>query len=302
MVDTYRTLAPGTTFRSSSVSWATEHFLGKSFGRMKGQWSLAELSSYMTYRDYWPMKYPNCDNPVPLSRFPQMVWLETPPLVLPGGSTSSTIELDLVYHTYTKRKPSARHSLFVHRLIEAGLPSVVLLVARMLSKVPEGSEFTSQATIRLVAAAVLLVLHVAGTGSASSVHSTEHATDARSRSVWHGSAPVEDSTPRVSSEVSEPGRGSFDKAEAASHQPKHQQRLGESDGASPLSFTSSNLYPAVVWSPWEQLAEPYREAVLVANSTLGDPEHDLFMWTLPTENGATYEGRWVWVCFRLRTN
>lgn len=182
-------------------------------------------------------------------------------------------------------------------------------VARMLSNLKGGSGFApGRVTIRSVTAAVLLVVVVAAASSASSVHSTEHATDARLRSVWHDSAPVEESTPRVSGEVIEPGRGSFDKADAASQQPNQQQQqqrqdeeqeqqelLGESDGASPLSFTSSNLYPAVIWSPWKQLAEPCREAILVANSTQGDPEHDLFMWTLPTENGATYEGRWVCV-------
>ena len=184
----------------------------------------------------------------------------------------------------------------------------VPLVSKMLSNLKGGSGFApGRVTIRLVTAAVLLVVVAAATVSASLAHSTEHATDARSRSVWHDSAPVEESTPRVSGEVSEPGRGSFDKADAASQQSKqqeqeqqeqqeHQKLLGESDDASPLSFTSSNLYPAVVWSPWKQLAEPYREAILVAYSTLGDPEHDLFMWTLPTENGATYEGRWVRVC------
>lgn len=59
-----------------------------------------------------------------------------------------------------------------------------------------------------------------------------------------------------------------------------------------LSFTSTNLYPAITWSPWTALAEPYKEAVLRADSALGgDADKDVFMWTLPEENGAAYEGR-----------
>lgn len=60
-----------------------------------------------------------------------------------------------------------------------------------------------------------------------------------------------------------------------------------------LSFTSSNSYPEVAWSPWtHHLAEPYRTAVLKAYSTTGNSETDVFMWTLPGENGAVYEGRY----------
>ena len=60
-----------------------------------------------------------------------------------------------------------------------------------------------------------------------------------------------------------------------------------------LSFTSSNEYPAITWSPWTHLAEPHREAVLRAESTKGDPDNDVFVWTMPGENGASYEGRYV---------
>lgn len=65
------------------------------------------------------------------------------------------------------------------------------------------------------------------------------------------------------------------------------------DSLSVLSFTGSNVYPAITWSPWEHLAEPHREAVLTATSTAGDPDADLFMWTLPQESGAVFEGRSV---------
>lgn len=74
---------------------------------------------------------------------------------------------------------------------------------------------------------------------------------------------------------------------------------GEQSNAAPgespsvLSFTSTNVYPAITWSPWEHLAEPHREAVLTATSMVGDPDVDLFMWTLPQENGAVFEGRSV---------
>ena len=67
---------------------------------------------------------------------------------------------------------------------------------------------------------------------------------------------------------------------------------GAGDGAV-LSFTSSNEYPAITWSPWTHLAEPHREAVLRAESTKGDPDNDVFVWTMPGENGASYEGRYV---------
>lgn len=60
-----------------------------------------------------------------------------------------------------------------------------------------------------------------------------------------------------------------------------------------LSFTSSNSYPEIAWSPWtHHLAEPYRAAVLKANSSAGNLESDVFVWTIPGENGAVYEGRY----------
>lgn len=69
-------------------------------------------------------------------------------------------------------------------------------------------------------------------------------------------------------------------------------RSGSEDSSSVLSFTSSNSYTEVAWSPWtHHLAEPYRSALLKADSTQGDLENDVFMWTLPGDNGAVYEGR-----------
>lgn len=72
----------------------------------------------------------------------------------------------------------------------------------------------------------------------------------------------------------------------------HESTMEEAD--SPLSLSSTNEYPSVEWSPWSHhLAEPYREAVLKAESSVGNPESDLFMWTFPGpgEHGAVYEGR-----------
>lgn len=59
-----------------------------------------------------------------------------------------------------------------------------------------------------------------------------------------------------------------------------------------LSFTSCNGYPKITWSPWIRLAEPYREATLRADSTAGDPDNDVFLWSLPGENDAVFEGRY----------
>lgn len=68
--------------------------------------------------------------------------------------------------------------------------------------------------------------------------------------------------------------------------------VGADDSPSPLTFTSKNSYPPITWSPWTHLAEPFRQAVLTAQSTVGDPDGgDVFIWTLPEENGAMYEGR-----------
>lgn len=71
------------------------------------------------------------------------------------------------------------------------------------------------------------------------------------------------------------------------------QEAADESSSSPLSFTSSNRYPKITWSPWEHLAEPYKEAVLKADSTAGSVEEDVFLWTIPDENGAVYEGRCV---------
>lgn len=68
---------------------------------------------------------------------------------------------------------------------------------------------------------------------------------------------------------------------------------GASGSSSVLSFTSTNEYPPITWSPWINLAEPHREALLRADSTEGDAEKDVFVWTLPEEGGAAYEGRCV---------
>lgn len=66
-----------------------------------------------------------------------------------------------------------------------------------------------------------------------------------------------------------------------------------SAGDSFISFTSKNSYPDITWSPWSHLAEPHRETTLRADSTLGDLDNDVFVWTMPGENGASFEGRYV---------
>lgn len=58
-----------------------------------------------------------------------------------------------------------------------------------------------------------------------------------------------------------------------------------------VSFKSSNEYDDVTWSPWAHIAEPYRETVLRADSTVGHPDEDVFIWTFPGEHEASYEGR-----------
>lgn len=60
-----------------------------------------------------------------------------------------------------------------------------------------------------------------------------------------------------------------------------------------LRFTSENEYEHVTWSPWKHLAEPYREAVLTAESTVGDPLNDVFSWWFPEEGNVALEGRVV---------
>lgn len=59
-----------------------------------------------------------------------------------------------------------------------------------------------------------------------------------------------------------------------------------------LTFSCTNDYDPIDWSPWPHLAEPYRNAVLKADSEVGDVEKDVFMWSLPEEGGAVYEGRY----------
>lgn len=59
-----------------------------------------------------------------------------------------------------------------------------------------------------------------------------------------------------------------------------------------LSFTCRNSYPIVTWSPWEHLAEPHKEAFLTATTGRDSAEEEgVFVWTLPEENGAVFEGR-----------
>lgn len=59
-----------------------------------------------------------------------------------------------------------------------------------------------------------------------------------------------------------------------------------------LSLTCRNSYPIVTWSPWEHLAEPYKEAFLTATAGRDAADEDgVFVWTLPEENGAVFEGR-----------
>ena len=69
------------------------------------------------------------------------------------------------------------------------------------------------------------------------------------------------------------------------------QLSDEDESDSPLSFSCTGKYPKVEWAPWSHVAEPHREAVLVADSTVGDPNKDIFTWIFPSENGAVFEGR-----------
>lgn len=66
---------------------------------------------------------------------------------------------------------------------------------------------------------------------------------------------------------------------------------GSQHGSPLLTFTSTNNYPPITWSPWSHLAEPYREATLRADSNIGDPSKDTFTWSFPNEGGLVYEGR-----------
>lgn len=85
---------------------------------------------------------------------------------------------------------------------------------------------------------------------------------------------------------------SLDTVLGSGSEPRKEEKILHSEGsASVLSFTTTNDYPQTTWSPWEHIAEPYRETVLTADSTAGDIENDIFVWTLPSDNGAVYEGR-----------
>lgn len=65
------------------------------------------------------------------------------------------------------------------------------------------------------------------------------------------------------------------------------------DEETSLSLTATNGYPEIVWSPWAHLAEPHRATTLRAESQVGNPDKDIFLWTIPNENGASFEGRYV---------
>lgn len=67
---------------------------------------------------------------------------------------------------------------------------------------------------------------------------------------------------------------------------------GHDEETSVISLTATNGYPDVVWSPWAHVAEPHRASVLRAESEVGNPDEDVFLWTLPSENGASFEGRY----------
>lgn len=136
--------------------------------------------------------------------------------------------------------------------------------------------------------------------------------DMPSRSLFQGDSPALETIARLQAEPNEflkgqPSAGlksgpSWGQQEGLQHQQQNQgtrdatayhssKRSNEKDSDSPLSFSCTNNYPKVTWSPWSHLAEPYREAKLIADSTVGDPENDIFTWILPSEEGAMREGR-----------
>ncbi|CAB1119544.1 TYR [Ectocarpus sp. CCAP 1310/34] len=107
--------------------------------------------------------------------------------------------------------------------------------------------------------------------------------------------------PQQRQEEEQPGRASIGGTASA---PSTGAALsgGEEDDTSPhaqirdeetsvLSLTSTNGYPDISWSPWAHLAEPHRASVLRAESQVGNPDDDVFLWTLPNENGASFQGR-----------
>lgn len=171
------------------------------------------------------------------------------------------------------------------------------------------------ARVSICSKSTKLILFLASTRFllAPSVYAAGHSTDGarRSRPARHDSASLKRAASREESEPDKAEvrsvnrgmlRGDAEDVHTTWPHPDHEQKKGGIDitestsydsasASSRLSFKSTNVYPAVTWSPWEHIAEPYREAVLRADSTVGDPDGDLFMWTIPTENGAVYEGR-----------
>lgn len=61
-------------------------------------------------------------------------------------------------------------------------------------------------------------------------------------------------------------------------------------GAAGLDFASySTDYPPVAGSAWTRTAEPFRETMFEADSTLGNPSQDVFKWMF--EDGTVLQGR-----------
>ena len=158
-------------------------------------------------------------------------------------------------------------------------------------------------TVTLLLALSLLGLLFSGGDSAA---------DTPSRSLFHDNSPALETIARLQAEPNEflkgqPSAGlksgpDWGQQEGLQHQQHNQgtrdataydgsELSSENDSDSPLSFSCTNHYPQVTWSPWDHLAEPYREAKLIADSTVGDPENDIFTWILPSEGGAMREGR-----------
>lgn len=135
--------------------------------------------------------------------------------------------------------------------------------------------------------------------------------DMPSRSLFHDNSPAVETIARLQAERNEFMKGQpsaglksgpgWSQQGSLQHQQHNQgtrdatadgsELSSENDSDSPLSFSCTNHYPKVTWSPWSHLAEPYREAKLIADSTVGDPENDIFTWILPSEKGAVREGR-----------
>ncbi|CAM9966090.1 unnamed protein product, partial [Ectocarpus fasciculatus] len=69
---------------------------------------------------------------------------------------------------------------------------------------------------------------------------------------------------------------------------QQQQQQATSDA---ITFRSSNDYPPVTGSKWDNIAEPYRRTTFTASSTVGNPDVDVFQWSF--EDGTVLEGRVV---------